>query len=170
VGHSMGAPVALEATRRIGDRVVGIIALDALKTVGQPVPSEQQIQLRLKPFRENFIEHTREFVSTFFTPDANPAFVQKVAYDMSLEPQDVAVAAMESLSRMDYAKLLPDIHVPVVAINSDRPPPADAAKIAKWLPGFRAITVEHTGHFLMMEAPDRVNPLLIKEIDAMAAS
>ncbi len=171
VGHSMGAPVALEAARRIGDRVVGIIALDSLKTIGQPPVSEQQIQLRLKPFREDFIAHTREFVtSSFFTPDANPAFVQKVAYDMSLEPQDVAVAAMESLSRMDYAKVLPDIHVPVVAINSDRPPPADAAKIAKALPGFRAITVAHTGHFLMMEAPDRVNPLLIKEIDAMAAS
>ncbi len=171
VGHSMGAPVAFEATRRIGDRVVGVIALDSLKTIGQPPVSEQQIQLRLKPFRDDFIAHTREFVtSSFFTPDANPAFVQKVAYDMSLEPQDVAVASMESLSRMDYAKLLPDIHVPVVAINSDRPPPADAAKIAKWLPGFRAITVEHTGHFLMMEAPDRVNPLLIKEIDAMAAS
>src|SRR3954470_9990429 len=27
VGHSMGAPVALEAARRIGDRVVGIIAV-----------------------------------------------------------------------------------------------------------------------------------------------
>ena len=36
VGHSMGAPVALEATRRIGDRVIGIIAVDSLKTIGQP--------------------------------------------------------------------------------------------------------------------------------------
>jgi pimeloyl-ACP methyl ester carboxylesterase len=168
VGHSMGAPVALEATPRIGDRVIGIIALDSLKTIGQPPASEQQIQARLKPFRDDFIAHTREFVTgSFFTPDANPAFVQKVAYDMSLEPADVAVAAMESLSRMDYAKVLPDIHVPVVAINSDRSPPVDAARIGKSLPGFRAITVEHTGHFLMMEAPDRVNPLLIQEIDAM---
>jgi pimeloyl-ACP methyl ester carboxylesterase len=168
VGHSMGAPVALEATRRIGDRVAGIIALDSLKTIGQPPVSEQQIQLRLKPFRDDFIAHTREFVtSSFFTPDANPAFVQKVAYDMSLEPAEVAIPAMEALSRMDFAKVLPDIHVPVVAINSDRGPPADAARIGKWLPGFRVITLEHTGHFLMMEAPERVNPLLIQEIDAL---
>jgi pimeloyl-ACP methyl ester carboxylesterase len=171
VGHSMGAPVALEASRRIGDRVAGIIALDSLKTIGQPPMSEQQIQLQLKPFRENFIAHTREFVTgSFFTPDANPAFVQKVAYDMSLEPQDVAIASMESLSRMDFAKVLPDVHAPVVAINSDSGPPADEALIRKSLPGFRAITVEHTGHFLMMEAPDRVNPLLIREIDALIAA
>ena len=170
VGHSMGAPVALEATRRIGDRVIGVIALDSLKTIGQAPVSEQQIQARLKPFRDDFIAHTREFVTgSFFTKDANPAFVQKVAYDMSLEPADVAIASMESLSRMDYSKLLPDIHAPVVAINSDLGPPADAARVAKSLPGFRAITIEHTGHFLMMEAPDRVNPLLIQEIDAMVA-
>lgn len=171
VGHSMGAPVALEATPRIGDRVIGIIALDSLKTIGQPPVSEQQIQARLKPFRDDFIAHTREFVTgSFFTPDANPTFVQKVAYDMSLEPADIAIAAMESLSRMDYAKVLPEIHVPVVAINSDRNPPVDAARVGKSLPGFRAITLEHTGHFLMMEAPDRVNPLLVQEIDAMAAA
>ena len=170
VGHSMGAPVALEATRRIGDRVIGVIAVDSLKTIGEPLPSEQQIQLRLQPFRDDFIGHTREFVtSSLFAPDANPTFVQKVAYDMSLEPPEVGVAAMEALSRMDFTKVLPDIHVPVVAINSSLGPPADEARIRKSLPGFRATTLEHTSHFLMMEAPERFNPVLIKEIDAMAS-
>jgi len=169
VGHSMGAPVALEATRRIGDRVIGIIAVDSLKTIGQPPMTEQQIQVRLKPFRDNFIGHTREFVSkAMFTPDANPTFVQKVAYDMSLEPPEVAIPAMESLSRMDYTKVLPDIHVPVVAINSGLGQPVDEARIRKSIPGFRAITLDHTGHFLMMEAPDRFNPLLLEEIESLA--
>jgi pimeloyl-ACP methyl ester carboxylesterase len=170
VGHSMGAPVALEATRRIGDRVIGIIAVDSLKTVGQPPPSEQQIQVRLKPFRDNFIGHTREFVaSAMFQPDANKAFAQKVAYDMSLESPDVAIPAMESLSRLDFAKLLPEIHVPIVAINSSLGPPVDEARIRKVIPNFHATTLDHTGHFLMMEAPDRFNPLLLKEIDAIAS-
>jgi pimeloyl-ACP methyl ester carboxylesterase len=169
VGHSMGAPVALEASRRIGDRVVGIIAVDSLGTIGKPLMPEKQLDSVLKPFRDDFIAHTREFVSAnFFTADADPKFVQKVAYDMSLEPPEIAVPAMQSLLRMDFATVLPDIHVPVVAINSDRGPPADEARIRKSLPGFRAITLEHTGHFLMMEAPDRFNPLLVKEIDAMA--
>jgi pimeloyl-ACP methyl ester carboxylesterase len=169
VGHAMGAPVALEAARRIGDRVVGIIAVDSLKTVGQPPMSEQQIELRLKPFRDDFIGHTREFVTgSFFAPGADPKFVQKVAYDMSLEPPQIAIAAMESLSRMDFAKLLPDIHVPVVAINSDRGPPVDEARTRKSLPGFKVTTLENTGAFLMMEAPDRFNPVLMSDIDEMA--
>jgi pimeloyl-ACP methyl ester carboxylesterase len=27
--------------------------------------------------------------------------------------------------------------------------------------------VPHTGHFLMMEAPERFNPLLLKDLDAL---
>jgi pimeloyl-ACP methyl ester carboxylesterase len=170
VGHSMGAPVALEATRRIGDRVIGIIAVDSLKTIGQPLLTEQQIQVRLKPFRDDFIGHTREFVTTaMFPPDASRTFVQKVAYDMSLEPPEVAVPAMESLSRMDFAKVLPDIHVPIVAINASMGPAVDEARIRKLIPDFHATTLDHTGHFLMMEAPDRFNPVLLKEIEALTA-
>jgi hypothetical protein len=35
------------------------------------------------------------------------------------------------------------------------------------LPGFKADVLEHTGHFLMMEVPQRFNPVLLKDIDAL---
>jgi pimeloyl-ACP methyl ester carboxylesterase len=169
VGHSMGGPVALEATRRIGDRVIGIIAVDSLKTIGQPLPSDAQVKAWVQPFRDDFIGHTREFVSgTLLAKDSDPKFVQKVAYDMSLEPQDVAVPAMESLLRMDFSKLLPDIHVPIVAINSSLPPAVNEAQVRKVIPNFKAITIEKTDHFLMMDAPERFNPVLLEQIDALA--
>jgi len=169
VGHSMGAPVALEAARRIGDRVVGIVAVDSLKTIGQPVMPEAQLERVLQPFRENFIGHTREFVTdSFFTPDADPKFVNKVAYDMSLAPPEIAVSAMQSLLRMDYTPLLAEIRVPVVAINSSLGQAADEARIKKVLPSFKARTLENTGHFLMMEAPERFNPVLLEEIEGIS--
>jgi pimeloyl-ACP methyl ester carboxylesterase len=169
VGHSMGAPVVLEAARRIGDRVVGIVAVDSLKTIGQPVMPESQLAKVVKPFQDNFIGHTREFVtSSFFTADADPQFVQKVAYDMSLSPPQVAVPAMQSLLRMDYSALLPEIHVPVVAINSTLGQPTDEKRIQKVLPTFKAVTIENTGHFLMMDAADRFNPVFLQEIEAIS--
>ena len=169
VGHSMGAPVALEAARRIGDRVVGIIAVDSFKTIGQPPMPDPQIEKMLKPFRDNFIGHTREFVTTgFFTPESDPRFIQKVAYDMSLEQPQVAVASMQSLLKMDIDAILPEIKAPIEAINSDLSP-TDEARIKKTLPGFKLITVPKTGHFLMMEAADRFNPILIQEVDALAS-
>jgi pimeloyl-ACP methyl ester carboxylesterase len=170
VGHSMGALVALEAARRLGDKVVGIIAVDSLKTIGQPPVSGAEIAMRVKPFRADFIGHTREFVTTsFFTPDADPAFVRKVAEDMSLAPPEVAVGAMESLLKMDLAPVIAEIKVPVVAINADRTP-TDQARIRKTLPGFRAVVLENTGHFLMMEKPEQFNPVLLREIQAMAGN
>lgn len=169
VGHSMGAPVALEAARRIGDRVVGIIAVDSLKTIGQPPMPDAQIQKMLKPFRDDFIGHTREFVTTgFFTAESDPKFIQKVAYDMSLEQPQVAIGAMQSLLKMDIDGILPEIKAPIEAINSDLSP-TDEARIKKTLPGFKLITMPKTGHFLMMEAADRFNPILIQEVDALAS-
>jgi pimeloyl-ACP methyl ester carboxylesterase len=167
VGHSMGAVVALEATRRIGDRVIGIIAVDALKSIGLPPMPPREVEMRIAPFRANFIGQTRKFVTeNFFTRDADPVFIQKIAYDMSLEPAEVAVLSMQSLLRMDFASVLPDIHVPVLAINSDRVP-TDEARIRKSLPDFKADVLENTGHFLMMEAPKRFNPLLLQDIDLL---
>ena len=166
----MGAPVALEAARRIGDRVIGIIAVDSLKTIGQPPISDREIAMRLKPFRENFIGQTREFVSaSFFTKDADPLFIRKVAEDMSLAPPEVAIPSMEALVKMDYAKVLPDIHVPVIAINSDHGGETDEARIRKSLPTFSTVLIPNTGHFLMMEAPERFNPVLLEQIRKLAA-
>jgi pimeloyl-ACP methyl ester carboxylesterase len=167
VGHSMGADVALEASRRIGDRVIGIIAVDSLKSIGQPPMSQREIERQLAPFRANFIEATRNYVTEkMFAKGADPVLMQKVAYDMSLEPPAVAVPSLQSLLAMDFGTLLPDIHVPVLAINSDLGP-TDAARIAKQLPGFKADVLEHTGHFLMMEDAKRFNPILLKDIETL---
>ncbi len=167
VGHSMGADVALEASRRIGDRVIGIIAVDSLKSIGLPPMRPQEINRQLAPFRDHFIEATRDYViNAMFEKGANPAFVQKVAYDMSREPPQIGIPSMQSLLAMDFATLLPDIHVPVLAINSDLGP-TDEVRIRKYLPGFKAAVLDHTGHFLMMEVPERFNPVLLQDIDAL---
>jgi len=167
VGHSMGGDVALEASRRIGDRVIGIIAVDSLKSIGLAPMRPQEIERQLAPFRKSFIEATRDYVTDkLFEKGADPALVQKVAYDMSLEPPTVAVPSLESLLSLDFTKLLPDIHVPVLAINSDLGS-TDVARIRKSLPSFKADVLEHTGHFLMMEVPQRFNPVLLKDIDAL---
>src|SRR5579871_2739410 len=43
VGHSMGGDVALEAAPLIGDRVIGIVAVDSLKGIGPPPTPQKDI-------------------------------------------------------------------------------------------------------------------------------
>jgi pimeloyl-ACP methyl ester carboxylesterase len=167
VGHSMGADVALAATPLIGSRVIGIVAVEALRSVGDPPLAAADIERRVAPFSSDFVGATRNLVSTsLFEKGADPVLVQKVAYNMSLRPPAVAVPSMRSLLSMDLAGLLPAIRVPVYAINSDLAP-TDAARIRRSLPDFTLDVVDHSGHFLMLETPARFNPLLLKDIAAI---
>jgi pimeloyl-ACP methyl ester carboxylesterase len=169
VGHSMGAAVALEATPLIGARVIGVIAVEALRSVGQPPLGAKDIDRRVAPFSADFIGETRKLVTeSLFAPNSDAVLRQKVAYDMSLERPTVAIPSMRSLLSMDLAGLLPAIHVPVYAINSDLAP-TDAARIRKSLPDFSLDVLDHSGHFLMMEVPARFNPLLLKDVTAITA-
>jgi sigma-B regulation protein RsbQ len=169
VGHSMGAGVALAAVPRIGNRVIGVVAVDALRSVGMPPLSAGEIEAKVAPFRSDFIGATRALVSDqLFEKGADPLLVQKVAYDMSLRSPAVAVPTLEKLLAFDLATVLPSVHVPVYAINSDLAP-TDADRIRKSLPDFTLDLLPHSGSFLMLEAPARFNPLLMKDIDALAA-
>jgi pimeloyl-ACP methyl ester carboxylesterase len=169
VGHSMGGAVALSAVPLLSPRVIGVIAVEALRSVGLPPLGAAQIEQRVAPFRADFVGETRKLVSeSLFARGADRVLVQKVAYDMSLEPPAVAIPSMHSLLAMDFGAVLPQVHVPVYAINSDLLP-TDAARIRRSLPDFTLDVLEHSGHFLMMEAPQRFNPLLLKDLDALAA-
>jgi len=170
VGHSMGGPVALEATRRIGDRVIGIVGVDTFKTIGVPPPSKEQLNALVEPFRKNFIGHTRSFVAEyFFQKGADPQFVRKVSDDLALSPPEVAVPSIMSLFDMDYPTVLQAIHVPIIAINSDLGGVTDEKRIRKTVPTFRAVTLSGVGVFMMMEDPKRFNEALLQAIDSIQA-
>ena len=54
VGHSMGGPVALEAARRLKDRVIGIVGVDTFGNIGLPQATPQELEARLAPLRKTF--------------------------------------------------------------------------------------------------------------------
>ena len=167
VGHSMGATVALAATPIIGPRVIGIVAIEALRSVGEPLLRPREIERRLAPFNADFIGATRRLATGLFPTDANAVLVKKVAYDMSLEPPAVAIPSLRSLLSFDLAGLLSAIHVPVYLINGDFAP-TNASRIRKVMPDLTLDVLDHSGHFPMLEAPARFNPLLLKDVAAIA--
>lgn len=171
VGHSMGGPVAIEAARLLKGRVIGIIGVDTFKSIGAPLPSKAQVDAAIKPFEADFIGHTRTLVADhLFVKGAHPQLAQKIAYDMSLSPPRVAVPVMRALLEYDFTEPLKEISVPIVAINSDLGEPVNETRIRKVLPKFRTVTLPGTGHFLMMEDPQRFNPALETEVATMLGS
>jgi pimeloyl-ACP methyl ester carboxylesterase len=170
VGHLMGGPVALEAAPLIGSRVLGIIGVDTFTSLGQPPLPRPVLEKEVAPFRTDFIGEMHRFVPLLFAQNADPAFVRKVADDMSHTSPPVAIATLLGLNSVDLTTLLPRIHVPIVAIDSDAGRIVNEARVRKIAPRFRLVTVKGSGQFLMLEDPRRFNPILMQQIASLAAS
>lgn len=169
VGHSMGGPVVLEAASRLEGAVIGIVGIDTFKRIGQPPPPQAAIDRRVEEFTRDFIGTTRRFVTqSFFTEQSDPRFVRQVADDMALAPPEVAIPTVVAVNAMKFEPLLAKITAPIVAINSDLPPPAHEASIRRLVPAFRVVVIEGTGHFLMLEHPERFNPVFLRELASFA--
>ncbi len=168
VGHSMGGPVIAEAAVLLGERVAGLIGVDTFKAVGLPKPPADETAKRMTQLRADFPGMTRGIVAgMLFRPDSDPALVRKVADDMASAPPEVGVPSVIALNEWDGPPVMSRIRVPIVTINADLGPPAPEAVIQGFAPGFRAVVVPGSDHFLMMSDPARVNPILEAEIRAL---
>lgn len=169
VGHSMGGPVALEAARRLRNRVIGIIGVDSFANIGLPPLTPRELEQRLEPYRRDFAATTRDNVmQRFFTPRSDPELMRRIADDMASQPPGIGIGAMIGMNSMNYAAALGDIAVPIVAINSDRLP-TDAERIRLHAPTFKVKVMQNTGHFLMIEEAARFNTLLEETVQELRA-
>ncbi len=167
VGHSMGGPVAVEAAVLLGERVRGVIGVDTFASIGTPKPSEAETTARLAAFERDFSGTTRAFVSqSFFRADADPILRERIANDMASADPKVALPSIRGLNDWDGTQRLPLLKQPIATINADQVT-LDAARLQRYAPSFKLITLAGQGHFLMMENPARFNPVLIDTIRTM---
>ena len=174
VGHSMGGPVILEAARRMPKRVIGLVGVDTLQNFEDKF-TQEQIDDWFTPLRFNFAEATRNFVRTMFTPNSDPALVEKIVTDMSSAPQDVGSGALEGyvdFQNNEIIRLLQEVQAPITCINSDHYPTNVEAN-QHYVSSFKALIMSGVGHFNMIENPETFNRLLeetVQEFVQMAIS
>ncbi|MFK7830635.1 MAG: alpha/beta fold hydrolase [Congregibacter sp.] len=163
VGHSMGGPVILQATKLLGDRVLGVIAVDTLHQIAPPVTSAEQLQAMLAPLEQNYAAATEPLLASMFTESADPQLKRQIIDDMLASDRIVGLGALRGMLQMDIAAELSDLDVPLVLINANnRPTNFDA--ILSLHPKSELKLMDGVGHFLMMENPDRFNDLLLGAI------
>jgi pimeloyl-ACP methyl ester carboxylesterase len=158
IGHSMGGDVIVEAALRLDDRVKGLVWLDTYRTLGDPSYRDGD-EAFVESFRQDFVRATHAFVRRVFPAGADPALVDWVADDMSAAGSDDALDALEHAINNEDAVVaaLPRLTAPVVSISpADRP--TDIEALGRH--GVEAILLSGVGHFMMLEDPDALNPLL----------
>ena len=159
IGSSMGGPIALEAARRMPDRVVGIVPVDTLQDVESKVPQEQ-LDALFKAMEADFKGANANLMSQFFFSPTTPAAVkERILNDIYSRPPATAIAILKGVFAYDPVPAMREIKVPIRAINADRFP-TNLEVNRKYAPQFDVVIIKGTGHYPMLEDPTRFNAML----------
>jgi len=159
IGSSMGGPIAVEATRRMPNRVVAIVPVDTLQNVENKVPPEQLAEV-MKQLRADYKTAVTGFLNQlFFSANTPIAVKNRIISEVTSRPPELSISILEGIFAYDAAPALTKIKVPIRAINSDLNP-TNLEVNRKYAPQFDAVIIKGTGHYPMLEDPAQFNALL----------
>ena len=175
VGHSMGGPVAFTFLRLFPAKIKELVMVDsrippAPKDEAERTKQKAQMEPFIQAFRApNYMETSNKMIESMFSDKTTPAMREEIRSKMSKAPQHVMVSAMEGMFGMEPPKVGETYNLPVLAIN------AVAAGGANYEERYRALFPnlrkyegwEGSGHFLMMESPERFNKVLTEFLDGL---
>ncbi|HEY2974780.1 MAG TPA: alpha/beta hydrolase [Pyrinomonadaceae bacterium] len=159
VGSSMGGPIALEATRRMPQRVVAIVPVDALQNVENKLAPEQLEQV-FNQLRADYKGAMTGFLNQFlFSPSTPAAVKSRIISEVTSRPPELAIAILQGILAYDSVPALREVKVPIRAINTDMNP-TNLEINRKYAPQFDVVIIKGSGHYPMLEDPARFNELL----------
>lgn len=168
IGSSMGAPIALEATRRMPERVVAIVPVDSLLNVDEKVPADQ-LDAVIKQMQADYKGTLMGLMNQFFFSPHTPAAVkERVLKEATSRPPEMAIAILKAIFAHDAIPALRETKVPIHAINGDHNPTNLEAN-RKYAPQFDAVVIKNAGHYPMLENPARFNQLLAEILSKLSS-
>jgi pimeloyl-ACP methyl ester carboxylesterase len=159
VGSSMGGPIVVEATRRMPGRVQAIVPVDVLQNVETKVDPVQLEQV-FKQLRADYKGTTTGFMNQLlFSPNTPAAVKNRMISEVTSRPPELSIAILEGIIGYNPVPALREIKVPIRAINGDLNP-TNLEVNRKYAPQFDAAIIKGSGHYPMLENPERFNELL----------
>jgi pimeloyl-ACP methyl ester carboxylesterase len=167
VGHSMGFPVTRLFAKKFPDKTLGLCIVDgAYFRVPDDPAKLANWKARSEEFARGFSgrerqAYTRQFLTSMYVKQTPEWLKDEVSRKVLRTPERVAASAMGQMvkpeSWQDYP--LPVPALAVYAMSDDMP--ADNEKYLRTLfPSLEYHLWNDSGHFLMMEQPDRFNAVL----------
>jgi pimeloyl-ACP methyl ester carboxylesterase len=162
VGHAGGGPTALTMAAEHASRTEALVMVDT--TVNRPgddrsarfVSGVHEMAAALQG--PDGPERFARIYAGFFGPRADPAVVADAVAHATSRPLDVAVSELLQMAE-DTAALAARVTCPVLWVSAQ---PLDAAFAREAFPSTRPLVghVVGSGHFVQVEVPEQLNPML----------
>lgn len=155
VGHSLGGNVIVEAALRLGGRVAALVWLSSFRSL-DVFPSDSEAESWFAPFHADPLTAVADLNRRNFGPNADPDLVDAVAAKAKAKDPVRTLGLLTSMFQHDptVADALHRLETPVFAVNPDFKP-IDRTSFSRHNVELKLIA--GVGHFLMMEAPDKLN-------------
>jgi len=166
VGHSMGTPVAITFLRLYPAETKALVFVDGYAPPAPKDDAERAAQkARMDPFLQslkapNYKEVTQKMIEGMFSDKTTPAMREEIRSKMSSAPQQMLVSAIAGMFAMEAPKPGETYPVPLMAIMAGVRPGYEAQLRAVFPNLLKYEAWEGSGHFLMMESPERFNRAL----------
>ncbi len=167
IGHSMGGGIIAEASRLMPNKIIAIIGIDTYQNVDEKYTKEA-LDGMIEPFKNDFVSAAKGFISPMLPEGTEKSLVNWIKEDMSSAPKEAAISAinnyLEQYVNGEAPKIFEDINIPVVSINA-RLWPTNPEANRKHMKKYKLFYIEETGHFPMLEKPEKFNTLLKEAIN-----
>lgn len=154
-GNSLGGPTAVEAALIMPGRVLGVVGIDTFQRVDYII-SPEEMQKRAQAFRDDYSGMVKAMVHSLFHKDADPKIMAEAEKLMQKSPPEAAYRMFMGMSRYDNAAAVRRLSVPLRSINGDLYP-TDVESVREIKPDFKAVIMDHMGHYPMLERPEEFN-------------
>jgi pimeloyl-ACP methyl ester carboxylesterase len=157
-GHSSGALIALAMTQQTPELVGAIALID-------PPPLRAEVwkgfAAQLIPSLEgpDGLAGRRRFVEQLFLATDDEARRAQTVETMCSVPTDIAISMLRAIGDFDALAALAQCDVPVLAVVSTAPM-NDPASLLDAKPTMTIGQVVGSGHFLQLEVPEQLNPMI----------
>ena len=165
IGHSMSGSVMMEAASRNPTRIAGLIGVDNYKDIDLEYTPEQMegFQEAMNAFKENFKESAPYFADLrLFHPSTREAIKNRIKEEFA--QSDPTIGYESIISFAQYSQLLPAkleaSPFKLYLLNSEAIPTYEKGLEDHCKNGYEIHSVGHTGHYPMVENPDRFNEVL----------
>lgn len=162
-GFSMGGTAAIDATKKLKDRVIGTVIIDVLQDIELKF-SDEQIKDIVESSKVKFTN--KSLIKKHFTPDVDSTIVNKYIEQTFDQPK---IGWWKSINgffdwwQNDSRDTIKKIKTPIYHLNSAKTE-TNTEAFKKYSTNYHLKTISSKSHYLMWEKPKEFNSTLIQII------